>query len=131
MLTRILSRAALGIPFVILGYQAATEPGGRVQAAEKLGLPEPELMVRANGAAMAVGGAALATGILPRAAAAGLAASLVPTTLAGHAFWKIQDPAERKGQTIQALKNLGLIGGLLAVAASPKRACKAKKSRSA
>lgn len=120
MFARFLARAALGVPFVILGYEAAKEPGGRVKAAEALGLPEPELMVRANGAAQALGGAALTVGVLPRVAALGLIASLIPTTVAGHAFWKIEDPDQRKAQTVQALKNLAMAGGLLAVAAAPR-----------
>ena len=69
--------------------------------------------MRVNGVAQMAGGAALATGILPRAAATGLIASLVPTTLAGHAFWKEEDPAVRGRQLGQFLKNLGVIGGLL------------------
>lgn len=118
-LTRRLAQAALGIPFVWLGYEAATEPGGRVAAAEKLGLPAPDLAVRLNGAAMVLGGAALCGNVLPRAAAAGLIASLIPTTFAGHAFWTMStDDPNRVGQRIQVLKNLGLIGGLAMVAAS-------------
>lgn len=115
-LLHVLGRVALGAPFVVLGAEAAKEPGGRVQMVEALGLPQPELAVRANGIAMAVGGAALATGVLPRAAATGLALSLVPTTLAGHPFWKESDPAKRGAQRTQLLKNLGLAGGLLAYA---------------
>ena len=110
------AQIALGVPFIYLGYQAAAEPGGRVDAAARLGLPEPELMVRANGAAMVAGGAALVADILPRTAAAGLVTSLVPTTLAGHAFWEHEDEGARATQRIQFLKNLGLVGGLLAVA---------------
>lgn len=45
-----------------------------------------------------------------------LAASLVPTTLAGHPFWTIEDPAARKVQRTQFHKNLAMIGGLLFVA---------------
>lgn len=111
-----IGRALLGTMFIILGYEAAKEPGGRTALAEDLGIPNPEMAVRANGAAMVVGGSALALGIFPRAAASGLAASLVPTTLAGHAFWKIDDPAARNGQRIQALKNMALAGGLLVIA---------------
>ncbi len=111
------SQAALGIPFIWLGYQAAAEPGGRVNAVAKSGLPQPETLVRVNGAAMALGGAALAANILPRAAATGLIASLVPTTLVGHAFWRFEDPQARAAQRTQFLKNAALVGGLLAVAA--------------
>lgn len=129
--------AALGIPFVILGYQAVAEPGGRVAAVAALGLPDPETLVQVNGAAMVVGGAALAAGILPRLAAAGLVASLVPTTLAGHPFWKADDEKTRAMQRTQALKNIVMVGGLLAVAATrrprrrPRRCVRAQERRRA
>ena len=84
---------------------------------EKAGIPEPELAVRANGVAMAAGGAALALGVLPRAAAGGLSLSMVATTMVGHPFWKETEPAQRVPQRIQFLKNLGLAGALVAYAA--------------
>ena len=99
--------------FIHGGWSAFKEPGKRAKQAEKLGLPKAERMVRANGLAMAAGGAALALGIVPRAAAAGLIASLVPTTLAGHRFWEEEDQQARRMQLTQFLKNLGLIGGLV------------------
>lgn len=58
-----LAQIAIGVPFIWLGYQAAKEPGGRTDAAARIGLPEPELFVRLNGAAMVGGGAALAGNI--------------------------------------------------------------------
>ena len=61
---------------------------------------------------MVVGGAALTLEKLPRLAAVGLIATMIPTTLAGHAFWNF-DGAERKANEIQFLKNAGLVGGLL------------------
>ena len=115
-LARRLALAALGAPFVVLGYGGAANPGGRVALAADLGIPAAEAAVRFNGAAMVAGGIGLATGILPRASALGLAVSMVPTTLAGHAFWKQEDPGMRNIHRIQFLKNLGLVGGLLAVA---------------
>ena len=101
--------------FIHGGWTAFKEPGHRTEQAEKLGLPKAERLVRANGLAMAAGGGALALGIVPRAAAAGLIASLVPTTLAGHRFWEEEDPQARRMQLTQFLKNLGLIGGLVLV----------------
>jgi putative oxidoreductase len=118
---RTVARALLAAPFVVLGYEAAAEPGGRVALAADLGIRDPETAVRVNGAAMTAGGVALGLGILPRAAAAGLAVSLVPTTLAGHAFWNHDDPGARKTNRIQFLKNLGLLGGLVAVVAATDR----------
>ena len=58
----------------------------------------------------------LAAGFLPRVGAMAIAATLVPTTLAGHPFWKEEDPAKRKAQRIQFLKNMAMMGGVLLAA---------------
>jgi putative oxidoreductase len=78
---------------------------------------EPRTLVQLNGAVQVVGGLLLATGHATRPAAAVLAGSLVPTTVAGHPFWLEDDPAQRRNQQLHFLKNLGLIGGLLLAAA--------------
>jgi uncharacterized membrane protein YphA (DoxX/SURF4 family) len=107
---------------VLLGFDALRAPGGRVDLAApllaairtKVPLPaDDEMVVRANAAVQVVAGAALALGRAPRLSALVLAGSLVPTTLAGHAYWTIEDPAARKMQRIQFHKNMAMIGGLL------------------
>ena len=108
-------RVLLGSLFVYGGYQAAKNPGARPVALEKVGLPGGENLVRVNGVAQALGGAALAIGVVPRAAAAGLIASLVPTTIVGHPFWRETEPVPRQAQTVQFLKNAAMLGGLLLV----------------
>ena len=116
------ARVLTGSTYVLLGFDALREPGGRVdQAAPVLAsirkvapLPEDdELVVRANAAVMVAGGTLLALGIAPRLSALALACSLIPTTLAGHSYWAIEDPAGRKQQRIQFHKNMALLGGLL------------------
>ena len=111
-----------GSTYALLGFDALREPGGRVdQAAPVLAairkwvpLPEDdELVVRGNAAVMVAGGTLLALGIAPRLSALALAGSLIPTTLAGHSYWAIEDPAARKQQRIQFHKNLAMLGGLL------------------
>jgi uncharacterized membrane protein YphA (DoxX/SURF4 family) len=119
-MVRRLAEICLSGIFIVAGFESAKEPGGRVKKAEAFGVSDPELAVRANGAAMAAGGLALALGIMPRLAALGLIACLAPTTLAGHPFWKDEGPG-RQGQRVQFLKNLGLIGGLLLVLAPGRK----------
>jgi putative oxidoreductase len=114
-------RLALTGIFLKGGFDAFNEPGPRPSKVAELGLPDPEALVRFNGAAMMAGGAALALGILPRATAAGLLASLGATTAVGHPFWTIDDPQARAQQQTQFLKNLGIAGGLLLYAASASR----------
>ena len=65
---------------------------------------------------MLVGGGAMALGVMPRLTALGLGASLIPTTLAGHAFWEKDDPGERAKSRSGFFTNLGLLGGLVLAA---------------
>lgn len=109
-------RVVVGSAFMMFGYEAAKEPGSRVQAVEALGVPQPELAVRLNGAAMIAGGAALATGVCARAGAAGLALSLLPTSVAGHPYWQESEESKRVPQRIHFQKNLALAGALAAYA---------------
>lgn len=114
-LLRKTGRILLSWVFISGGLKTFKEPARGAEAAAKLGLPEPELAVRFNAAAMVAGGAALALGIAPKLAAAGLVAALVPTTLAGHRFWEEDDERARAMQLSHFIKNAGLIGGLLTV----------------
>ena len=116
------ARLLTGSTYVLLGFDALRAPGARVdQAAEVLSairthVPLPkddELVVRGNAAVQVLAGGLLALGIAPRLSALALAGSLVPTTLAGHSYWKLEDPDARKIQRIQFHKNMALIGGLL------------------
>ncbi len=118
---RSLSRAAVAGAFITSGWDAFLDPGHRTVKAAALGVPEPELATVLNGGAMVVAGVALATGVAPRLSAAVLAGLLVPTTLAGHAFWKESEPGRRIQQRIQFFKNLCMLGGLLEVVATPGR----------
>lgn len=87
-----------------------------VPLAQKAGIPlpsDPETLVKLNAGVQIGAGLALATGRLPRLSAAVLAASLVPTTAAGHRFWEIDDPAQRTQQKLHFFKNVSLVGGLM------------------
>jgi putative oxidoreductase len=106
--------------FVNGGLRTFAHAAERTGPAEKLGLPGALQIVRFDSAAKVVGGTAMALGILPRLAAAGLAASLVPTTLGAHRFWEMEDPRDRSMHLTHFLKNAGILGGLLLVATWPR-----------
>jgi uncharacterized membrane protein YphA (DoxX/SURF4 family) len=114
---RRIGRLCLAIIFIAGGWDAARSPSARSARVAALGLPRPELLVRANGVAMVIAGSALAFGRWPRVAAAVLAAMLVPTTLVGHPFWQETTSTGRAAQQAHFFKNLGLVGGLLLVLA--------------
>ena len=101
--------------FVINGWGAFSEPGGRHKLVAAAGIPQAERAVVLNAAVMIVAGLLLALGIAPKLAAAMLVGSMVPTTIVGHAFWKEEPGPTRQNQQTQFLKNMGLIGGLLMV----------------
>ncbi len=116
------ARVFTGSTYILLGFDALRAPGARVElaapllAAIRTKVPLPasdELVVRGNAAVQVLSGTMLAVGRAPRLSALVLAGSLVPTTLAGHAYWTIEDPAARKQQRIQFHKNMAMIGGLL------------------
>jgi uncharacterized membrane protein YphA (DoxX/SURF4 family) len=126
---RLIARPMLASMFVAGGLDAVAHPSGKVPKAEKVtdavptlaqklapGLPvptDPATLVRINGGVQVLAGLALATGRLPRVSALVLAASLVPTTYAGHPFWAEQDKAARAMQRVQFFKNVSMMGGLL------------------
>ena len=74
---------------------------------------DPVTIVRLNAAVQIVAAAALATGRAPRLSSTVLAASLLPTTFAGHAFWAEKDPAVKATQRLNFFKGISLAGGLL------------------
>jgi putative oxidoreductase len=124
-LVRRVARPMIASIFVIQGLDAFRHPAPLAQrssplldkAIPLLGLPnDKQLLVRANGVTQMAGGIMLATGFLPRLGALAIAATLVPTTLAGHPFWKEEEPQQRKTQRIQFLKNMAMMGGVLLAA---------------
>ena len=121
MSIRTFARTLLAGIFVVSGWEALQDPRTGEQIAEeavpladKAGLPtDPARMVKLNGAVQFGAGVLMMAGWMPRLAALALAASLVPTTYAAHRFWEIDDPADRRTQLLQALKNGSILGGLL------------------
>jgi putative oxidoreductase len=133
---RLIARPMLASMFVVGGIDSVAHASGKVPRAEKVtdrvpsiaekiaariapGLPvptDPATVVRINGGVQVLAGLALATGRMPRISALALAASLAPTTYAGHAFWEETDRAARAAQRTQFLKNVSMMGGLLLAA---------------
>jgi putative oxidoreductase len=101
------ARVLTGSTYAVLGWDALRTPGGWVpQAATTLAvmrrfLPLPaddEAIVRGNAAVQAVAGTPLALGAAPRLDTLALFGAMVPTTVACHGFWAIEDPVQRKLQ---------------------------------
>lgn len=125
--SRLIARPMLASIFVVgaatalkntTGTAAKADPvtSRLVPLLQKAGIPvpsDPETLVKINAGVQIAAGLTLATGRAPRLSAAVLAASLVPTTAAGHRFWEVEDPAQRTQQRLHFFKNVSVIGGLL------------------
>lgn len=128
-LMRLIARPMLASIFVAGSVNALRSTDLHAQKAKKVtdsvvplaqrvapGVPvptDPATLVRVNAGAQLLAAAALATGRAPRLSATVLAASLVPTTLAGHRFWEESDPKAKAAQRLQFIKNTSILGGLL------------------
>lgn len=77
---------------------------------------DPATLVRLNAGVQLGAAGMLATGTMPRTASLVLAGTLVPTTLAGHAFWREEDPQTRAAQRMNFFKNVSVLGGVLLAA---------------
>jgi putative oxidoreductase len=123
---RLIARPMLASIFIAEGIDSLLHPDTKAPAAEAVVRPlaeqvpvvpdQVEQAVRLNGAVQLVAGSLLAIGRFPRLSAAALAASLIPTTYAGHRFWESNDKQERSQQKIHFLKNVTMLGGLLIAA---------------
>jgi putative oxidoreductase len=123
---RLVARPMLASIFIAEGIDSLLHPDTKAPAAEAVVRPlaeqvpvvpdQVEQAVRLNGAVQLVAGSLLAIGRFPRLSAAALAASLIPTSYAGHRFWESDDKQERAQQKIHFLKNVTILGGLLIAA---------------
>ncbi len=130
--SRLLARPLLASMFVVGGVGSLKDPAGKAAAAKPVtdrlvplaqkAVPQapiptdPVTLVRINGAAQVLAGLALATGRAPRLSATVLAATLLPTTAAGHRFWEETDKSARATQQIHFFKNVSMLGGLMLAA---------------
>lgn len=116
-------RTALAWVFVRAGYDVLRDPRkpaaiagpwlSAVRRRSPISLPADAAIVRANAATQVGAAALLAAGTRPRFAAGALLASLLPTTLAGHPYWTVADPALRTNQRNHFNKNVAVMGALL------------------
>lgn len=127
--TRLLARPLLASTFVVGGVNALRNAPALAQAAKpvadklrpmvkraapQVSIPEDTVtIVRVNAAAQVLAGLALARGRAPRLSSAVLAASVLPTTVAGHQFWTESDPQTKADQRTEFFKHLSMLGALM------------------
>jgi uncharacterized membrane protein YphA (DoxX/SURF4 family) len=146
MIVHRLARPMLAAIFIVSGIDTLRNPESKLPVAKPFidstvekyrdSLPpqvpkDPVALIRLDAGVKLAAGVLLATGRFPRLAALVLAGNLVPTTMAAHSYWAMEDPTQRKAQRVQFLKNLGMAGGLIIAAGggTKKKKRKSRKSR--
>ena len=130
--TRLIARPLLASMFVVGGVNALKNAPALASKAKpvtdrlrpmlakavpQVKIPEDTVtLVRVNAVAQIVAAGALARGRAPRLSSTVLAATMLPTTVAGHQFWNESDPGARANQQAHFFKNLSMLGGLLLAA---------------
>jgi uncharacterized membrane protein YphA (DoxX/SURF4 family) len=75
----------------------------------------PEIAVPATGALLIAGGTSILLGVKPKLGTLAVMAFLASVSPVMHDFWKAEDPNQRQNDRINFMKNLGLLGGALAL----------------
>jgi putative oxidoreductase len=84
----------------------------------KEGVPAPQIMLAGAIVFLIAGSLSVILGYKARIGAALLLVFLVLATYYFHDFWTLSDPQAQQEQTIQFMKNLGLMGAMLLVIAN-------------
>jgi len=109
-----LARVSLAGIFLYAGAHKLGDLAGTAHGIAKAGYPLPKLLATVVALAELAGGASLLLGFLTTAGCLGLVLLLLPVTYSFHYVRAGGDV----GQLVNTLKNVGLMGGLLALAAA-------------
>ncbi len=111
-----LGRVLLALLFLWSGYGKIANVAGTAGYMKSFGMPLPEVLVWVALLVELAGGAMLVLGYKVRWAALALIVFTVIASFVFHAFWAVP-PEQAMGQQINFMKNIAIIGGLLALLA--------------
>lgn len=108
----LIGRVLFSLIFIWSGWSKITGFDGTVGYIEHLGVPLPSVVNVIEIVLEFGGGLALFFGVLFRLATIGLLVHTILASFVVHHFWSVPD-AEAYIQTIQFMKNVTIVGGLL------------------
>jgi len=109
-------RILLALIFIFAGFDKIAHYAGNAGYMASAGMPLINILLPLAILFELGGGLAIAFGWKTRWAAAALCLFMVPVTLVFHAFWS-SPPDQAQMQMIHFMKNLAIMGGMLALAA--------------
>jgi putative oxidoreductase len=116
----VIGRVLLGGFFVNSGINHFKSIAMMSGYAQMKGVPMPKASVAFSGVLLLLGGLSVLLGVYPTVGVASLALFLIPTTYMMHAFWKVEDPMAKMGETVNFMKNTALLGAALTLLAIPQ-----------
>jgi uncharacterized membrane protein YphA (DoxX/SURF4 family) len=111
----LLGRAIFGGFFLYSGINHFKEYKQMAPYAKSKGVPLPEAAVLASGAMLTVGGASILLGAKPKVGALSILGFLTMVTPVMHDYWNQKDPGQKQNDMVHFMKNLALLGGVLAL----------------
>lgn len=109
----LIGRIIVGVYYSIAGIEHFTGLKNMAGYAASKGVIMPEMAVLFTGLLLLIGGLTILTGLFPTLGIISLVIFFVPVTFIMHDFWNVQDPQMKMLQTIQFMKNMGLMGSAL------------------
>lgn len=109
------ARILFALLFIFSAIGHITQSEGMAQYAKFKGAPGGRFGVILTGITMGVGALMVAFGVFGDIGALLVALTLLPISIFMHAFWKEADAQAKQNDQIQFNKNVGLIGGALAL----------------
>jgi putative oxidoreductase len=110
----LLARILLAVPFIPSGIGKIFDFDGTARMMASEGMPLAAVFLAGAIFIEIFGGIALLLGFKARLGATMLIVFLIAATFVFHDFWTFQG-AEQQAQMIQFFKNIGLLGGLIAI----------------
>jgi putative oxidoreductase len=108
------ARILLGSIFLLSGAMKFINYDKTLGHMTDAGIPHPEIMLPLAALAEVLGAVSIISGLWTRLGALGLFVFMIPTTVIFHGFWRFPEP-EASAQMINFMKNLTIMGGLLAL----------------
>lgn len=110
--TLAVARVLLALIFIVSASAKIVDPSKALGMMEQAGMPMPAFFLAGAVGLLVIGAAALISGRFVRVGVVALAMFLIPTTLIFHVDF------DAPGERVAFFKNVGLLGGLLAVDAA-------------
>ena len=112
----LIGRAMFGGFFIMSGIKHFQQQKQMAQYAAAKKVPKPDLVVKATGAMLVLGGTSILLGIKPKLGTLAVLGFLAGVSPVMHDFWN-EDAEQRMNDMINFTKNMALAGGAMALMA--------------